>query len=85
MIFYLITTLFCILVNLLLGYIYRNSETRYGASCKPTVATWIVFGILTIIPFGNIVVTVALAIFFALCYSDGDYKISENHWLGRRL
>ena len=83
--FYLISTLICILVNLLLGYIYRNSETRYGASCKPTVATWIVFGIATFVPIGNIVVTVVLAMFLAISYGDGDYKVSEKHWLGRRL
>ena len=85
MMFYLISTLICILVNLLLGYIYRNSKTRYDTPCKPNVATWIVFGILTLVPFGNIVVTVALAVFFALSYGDGDYKVSEEHWLGRRL
>lgn len=83
--FYLISTLICILVNLLLGYIYRNSETRYGTPCKPTVATWILFGILNFIPFGNIVITIALAAFLAISYGEGDYKISEKHWLGRRL
>ena len=83
--FYLISTLICILVNLLLGYIYRNSVTRYGTQCKPTVATWIVFGILTLVPIGNIVITVVLAMFLAMCYGDGDYKVSEKHWLGRRL
>ena len=83
--FYSITTLSCILVNLLLGYIYRNSETRYGASCKPTLATWLVFGIITFVPIANMVVTVALAMFLAISYGDGDYKVSEKHWLGRRL
>lgn len=83
--FYLISTLICILVNLLLGYIYRNSITYSGTPCKPTVATWIVFGILTLVPYGNIVLTVALAMFLALSYGNGDYKISEKHWLGRRL
>lgn len=83
--FYLISTLICILVNFLLGYIYRNSETRYGAPCKPTVATWLVFGISTFVPIANIVVTAALAVYFALSYGDGDYKVSEKHWLGRRL
>lgn len=83
--FYLISTLICILVNLLLGYIFRNSVTRYDTPCKPTVATWLVFGILTFVPIANIVVTVALAMFLALSYGDDDYKISEKHWLGRRL
>lgn len=83
--FYLISTLICILVNLLLGYIFRNSETRYNTPCKPTVATWLVFGIITFVPIVNIVVTVALAAFLALSYGEGDYKISEKHWLGRRL
>lgn len=83
--FYFVSTLICILVNLLLGYIYRNSETRYGTSCKPTVATWLVFGILTFVPLGNVIVTVALVISLAISYGDGDYKVSEKHWLGRRL
>jgi predicted membrane protein len=83
--FYLISTLICILVNLLLGYIYRNSETSWGAPCKPTVATWLVFGILTFVPIANIVLTIALAVFLAMCYGDGDYIISDKHWLGRRL
>ena len=83
--FYLISTLICILVNLLLGYIYRNSETRYNTPCKPTVATWLVFGIITFVPIANMVVTVALAAFLAISYGEGDYKISEKHWLGRRL
>ena len=83
--FYFISTLICILVNLLLGYLFRNSETHYGTPCKPTVATWLVFGILTLVPFGNIVVTIALAIILAVSYGDGYYKISEKHWLGRRL
>ena len=83
--FYLISTLICILVNLLLGYIYRNSVTNWGAPCKPTVATWLVFGILTFVPIANMVVTVALAAFLAMSYGDGDYKISDKHWLGRRL
>lgn len=85
MMFYLISTLICILVNLLLGYIYRNSVTRYDTPCKPTIATWLVFGILTLVPIGNIVLTVALAVFLAISYGDGDYKISDKHWLGRRL
>jgi hypothetical protein len=84
MIFYLITTLVCILVNLLLGYIYRNSVTRYDTPCKPTVATWIVFGVLTLVPIVNMVITVALATFLTICYGEGDYKVSEEHWLGRR-
>ena len=83
--FYLISTLICILVNLLLGYIYRNSETRYNTPCKPTVATWLVFGIITFVPIANMIVTVALAAFLAISYGEGDYKISEKHWLGRRL
>ena len=83
--FYLISTLICILVNLLLGYIFRNSTTYSGTPCKPTVATWLVFGILTLVPIGNIVFTVALAIFLAMSYGNGDYRISEKHWLGRRL
>lgn len=83
--FYLISTLICILVNLLLGYIFRNSITYNGTPCKPTVATWLVFGILTFVPIANIVVTVALAMFLALSYGDGDYKVSDKHWLGRRL
>ena len=83
--FYFITTLSCILVNSLLGYLYRNSETRYGASCKPTLATWLVFGILTFVPIANMVITVALIMFLTISYSDGDYKVSEKHWLGRRL
>lgn len=83
--FYLISTLICILVNFLLGYIYRNSVTRYDTPCKPTVATWLVFGISTFVPVGNMVVTVGLATFLAVSYSDGDYKVSEKHWLGRRL
>ena len=77
--FYLISTLICILVNLLLGYIYRNSETRYNTTCKPTVATWLVFGIITFVPIANMVVTVALAAFLAISYGEGDYKISEKH------
>ena len=83
--FYLISTLICILVNLLLGYIYRNSVTRYDTPCKPTVATYLIFGILSLIPFGNIVVSIALAIFLAISYCIGDYKVSDKHWLGRRL
>ena len=83
--FYLISTLICILVNLLLGYIYRNSITYNGTPCKPTIATWLVFGILTFVPIANIVVTVSLAAFLAISYGEGDYKVSEKHWLGRRL
>ena len=82
--FYLISTLICVLINLLLGYIYRNSVTRYDTPCKPTVATWIVFGVLTLVPIVNMVITVALAIFLTICYGEGDYKVSGEHWLGRR-
>lgn len=82
--FYLISTLICVLVNLLLGYIYRNSVTRYDTSCKPTVATWIVFGVLTLVPIANMVITLALVMFLAISYYDGDYRISDNHWLGKR-
>lgn len=83
--FYLISTLICILVNFLLGYIYRNSVTRYDTPCKPTVATWLVFGILTFVPIINMVITAALAVFLTINYGEGDYKVSEKHWLGRRL
>ena len=82
--FYFISTLICILVNLLLGYIYRNSITRCDTPCKPTVATWLVFGLLTFVPIANIVVTASLAIFLTICYGEGDYKVSEKHWLGKR-
>lgn len=82
--FYFISTLICVLVNLLLGYIYRNSVTRYDTPCKPTVATWIVFGVLTLVPIVNMVITVALAAFLTIGYGEGDYKVSEEHWLGRR-
>ena len=82
--FYFISTLICILINLLIGYIYRNSETYNGTPCKPTIAAWLVFGILTFVPIVNIIVTVAVSAFFALSYGNGDYKISEKHWLGRR-
>lgn len=82
--FYFVSTLICILVNLLVGYIYRNSETYSGIPCKPTIAAWLVFGILTFVPIVNIIVTVAVSAFFALSYGNGDYKISEKHWLGRR-
>ena len=82
--FYLISTLICISINFLLGYILRNSITYNGTSCKPTVAAWLVFGILTFVPIGNIILTVALAIVLALSYANGDYKISDKHWLGKR-
>ena len=77
--FYLISTLICILVNLFLGYIFRNSVTRYDTPCKPTVATWIVFGVLTLVPIVNMVITVALATFLTICYGEGDYKVSREH------
>lgn len=82
--FYIISTLVCILVNLLLGYIYRNSVTRYDTPCKPTVATWLVFGMLTFVPLVNIVLSLVLSVLLAISYLDGDYKVSKEHWLGRR-
>lgn len=82
--FYLISTLVCILVNLLQGYIYRNSVTRYDTPCKPIVATYLILGILTFVPIANMVVTLALAMFLTISYCDGDYRISDKHWLGKR-
>ena len=82
--FCLISALACILINSLLGYCYHISETDQGEPCQLPRIIWILYGIASLIPICNIVLTVVLIIYLFTCYLDEDFHISEKYWLGKK-
>ena len=82
--YWFILALICVLINSLLGYCYHISETRQGEPCQLPRIVWIMYGVVSLIPICNIVITLALIIYLFIGYIDNDYRISEKYWLGKK-
>ena len=84
MIVYLIMVLCCLVINIIMAFIFHNSRLPNGKKCTLNLATWLVFGLTTVVPLINVVFTVGCIIGLSLSYCDGDYIIQEDSWLGKR-
>lgn len=83
MVLFLIT-IACIVLNAILAYLFHNSRYPNGKKLTLPVATWLIWAILVLTPIVNGVLTIALSMHSALMYSDGDWIIQEESWLGKR-
>ena len=79
-----VITVACIVINAILAYLFHNSRYPNGKKLTLPVATWLIWAIIVLIPIVNGVLTIALIIHAALMYSDGDWIIQEESWLGKR-
>ena len=70
-------------INGIVAYILRNSH--YGDKSKspfkmPLIA-WIVFGLLTIIPVINSLVSLIVVVFVFNLYCGGELETNDDFWL----
>lgn len=77
-------TIVCIVLNAVLAYLFHNSRHLNGKKLTLPIATWLVWAIITLIPIVNGVITFGLIINAVLMYSDEDWIIQEESWLGKR-
>lgn len=81
--------LICIILNILLAIILRCcKDTYYNEFIKLPLKSWILWGILTLIPIASCIVAVIIGILMITEAIDDDmywgYKLSENHWLNKK-
>ena len=80
----LLLVLCCLVLNCIMAYLFHNSRYRNGEKCTLNLATWIVYGIITFIPIVNVFFTIVCIVYLSISYSERDYIIQEDSWLGKR-
>jgi hypothetical protein len=69
-------------INGIVAYILRNSH--YGIGKEPfkmPLIVWIAFGILTIIPVINSLVSLVVVVFVFNLYYGGELETNDDFWL----
>lgn len=70
-------------INGIVAYILRNSHCGRGnkKSFKMPLIVWIIFGILTIMPIINILVSLIVVVFVFNLYCGGELETNDDFWL----
>ena len=74
----------CIALNAIMAYLFHNSRYPNGKKLTLPLATWLVWAIAVLIPIVNGVLTIGLITHWALMYSENDWIIQDESWLGKR-
>lgn len=67
-------------INGIVAYILRNSHCGKSPFKMPLII-WIVFGILTIIPVINSLVSLIVVVFVFNLYCSGELETNDDFWL----
>lgn len=68
-------------INGIVAYILRNSHDRKKEPFKMPLIVWIIFGILTIIPVINSLVSLIVVVFVFNIYCGGELETNDDFWL----
>lgn len=79
-----ITIIISLVINLILGYLFRNSHEYSGEPAQMTLIAWIACSITTFIPALNIVASIVFLVVLCSFYAERDLKLNEDFWLAKK-
>lgn len=82
--FLLWITIACIVLNAIMAYIFHNSRYPNYKKLTLPIITWLLWAMAILIPIVNGILTIGLIIHMSIMYSDNEWVIQEESWLGKR-